>query len=100
MNNLKASKLSGLSRMELKPNDSDFIKDKTFVLTGVFDLYKRDILSDIIKSKGGYVKSSVSTKVDYLLVGHTPGDTKLNRAKELGIKIILEQDIIKYIESR
>jgi DNA ligase (NAD+) len=63
---------------------------KTFVLTGALQKYTRDQAEDLIKERGGKVTGSVSKKTDFVLVGEDAG-SKLDKAKELHIKIISEQ---------
>ena len=66
------------------------------VLTGTLASYTRDEAKDIIEKLGGNVSSSVSKKTDYVLVGSEPG-SKFDKAKELGVKIIYEDDFKKMI---
>jgi DNA ligase (NAD+) len=70
--------------------------DKTFVLTGKLDSFTRDEAADLIEKRGGRVSNSVSKKTDYLIVGHEAG-SKLTKAKELGIKILTEEDFKKML---
>ena len=72
--------------------NKDFI-DKTFVITGTLSL-SRDIIKEKIESVGGKVTDSVSKKTDYLILGENPG-SKYQKAQELGITIIKEEDLIK-----
>jgi DNA ligase (NAD+) len=65
--------------------------DKTFVLTGALSTMTRDEAKDLIKSLGGDVSSSVSTKTDYVLAGESSG-SKYEKALELGVKIIDEKE--------
>jgi DNA ligase (NAD+) len=68
--------------------------DKTFVLTGSLPTMTRDEAKDLIKSLGGDVSSSVSAKTDYVLAGESSG-SKYERALELGVKIIDEEEFKK-----
>lgn len=72
---------------------------KTFVLTGTLSRYTREEASRLIRELGGEVASSVSKKVDYLIVGENPG-SKLDRARELGIKTLTEEEFIALIEGK
>lgn len=65
----------------------------TFVLTGTLPNMKREEARDLIESRGGRVMGSVSRKTNYLVAGDEAG-SKLDKAKELGIKIISESDLI------
>lgn len=69
----------------------------TFVITGTLNDYKRSEAEKIIIGFGGKVSSSVSKKTDYVLVGEDPG-SKFNKAQELGIKIINENEFKEMIK--
>lgn len=69
----------------------------TFVLTGALENYSRDQAETIIQSFGGKPSSSVSKKTSYVLVGDSPG-SKLEKAKELGVKIINENQFNEMIK--
>lgn len=68
----------------------------TFVLTGTLSSMTRDQAKEKIESLGGSVSSSVGKKTDYLVVGQEPG-SKLDRARELGVKTIDEKEFLKLI---
>lgn len=67
---------------------------KTFVLTGTLPSMTRDEASQKIQALGGHVSGSVSKKTDFVLAGSDAG-SKLDRAKELGVKIIDEAEFKK-----
>jgi len=69
---------------------------KTFVLTGSLPSLSRDAASALIRDAGGNVTSSVSKNTDFLLAGEEAG-SKLDKAKELGVKIISEADFLKLL---
>ena len=50
-----------------------------------------------IEDNGGKVGSSISTKTDYVIAGENMGPAKLEKANQLGIKIVSENDFIKMI---
>lgn len=68
------------------------LRGKTFVFTGALEGFTREEASEIVESLGGKASNSVSSKTDYLVVGEDPGGTKLARARELGIKILDEDE--------
>ncbi len=72
--------------------------NKTFVLTGTLASMARHEAQQKIESLGGKVSSSVSSKTDFVVVGEEPG-SKYSRARELGIKILSERDLLKLFES-
>jgi DNA ligase (NAD+) len=69
---------------------------KTFVLTGTLAGVTRDEAKDFIEGLGGKVTSSVSSKTDYLVVGESPG-SKLDKARELKVATLNEQEFLKLI---
>tara|TARA_Y100001970_G_scaffold47014_1_gene59361 strand:+ start:18889 stop:20943 length:2055 start_codon:yes stop_codon:yes gene_type:complete len=69
------------------------IFEKKFVITGTMKRFKRDVLIEQIEKNGGIVKSSISKQIDYLIAGEKAG-SKLNKAKQLEINIIGENDLI------
>ncbi len=66
----------------------------TFVLTGELNSFSRDELKDRLESLGAKVAGSVSKKTSYVVVGDNPG-SKFDKAKELGIKILNEAQVVK-----
>ncbi|MGB2955733.1 MAG: NAD-dependent DNA ligase LigA [Anaerolineales bacterium] len=68
-----------------------------FVLTGKLIGYTRGEIKEIIQSSGGKVTGSVSSNTDYVLVGEDPG-SKLDKAQELGISIISEDEFSEMIK--
>jgi DNA ligase (NAD+) len=70
------------------------LQGKTFVLTGELAGFTRDQAKDMIRQEGGNISSSVSIKTDYILAGKNPG-SKYTKAKELGVKIIGEEEFKK-----
>jgi DNA ligase (NAD+) len=71
---------------------------KTFVVTGKLSNYTRDGIHDRIKSLGGKTSSSVSKKTDYLVAGDDAG-SKLNKARELGVDILSEDEFDRMAEA-
>ena len=78
---------------------SNTISGLTFVVTGDVEKFKnRRELSDFIESKGGKVTGSVTGKTDYLINNDlTSNSGKNKKAKELGIKIISENEFLEFV---
>lgn len=78
-------------------NEKTALTDKTFVLTGTLPSLTRDEATKLIEKAGGRTSSSVSKNTDYVLAGEQAG-TKLDKAKELGITIIDEEQFRKMLK--
>ena len=69
----------------------------TFVVTGTLPTLSRKEAAALIENHGGKVTGSVSKKTNYLLAGENAG-SKLDKAKNLGIHVISEDDLLKMIK--
>lgn len=78
-----------------KPKEGP-LSGKTFVFTGALSAFTREEARRLVESLGGRVASSVSRKVDYVVVGADPGE-KLRKAQELGITILTEEEFRKLV---
>ena len=67
---------------------------KTFLFTGTLAAFSREEARDLVESLGGKTASSVSRKVDFVVVGEAPG-SKSDKAKELGIRLLTEDEFRK-----
>ena len=76
---------------------SDKFAGKTFVVSGVFEKFSRDDLKKAIEDNGGKVGSSISAKTDYVVAGENMGPAKLEKANQLKIAIISEEDFLGMI---
>ncbi|MDH5599427.1 MAG: NAD-dependent DNA ligase LigA, partial [Cyclobacteriaceae bacterium] len=90
-------------QLEIKKNKeegtSELLKEKSFVISGVFSSYSREELKQLIKKHGGKVVSSISGKLDYLIAGENMGPSKKEKANKLGITIIDEEQFNFMIEN-
>ncbi|MFP4025060.1 MAG: NAD-dependent DNA ligase LigA [Thiohalospira sp.] len=86
-----------LSQDESKNNVSDKLNGLNIVISGTFEKHSRDELKELIEKNGGKNTSSISSNTDYLLAGENIGPKKLEKAKELNIQLISEDDFIKMI---
>ncbi len=82
---------------KINPNATDKLAGKTFVVSGVFSTFSRDELKKAIEDNGGKVGSSISAKTDFVVAGENMGPAKLEKANQLKIAILSEQDFIKMI---
>jgi DNA ligase (NAD+) len=89
-------KKAGLKIIEPKLREKGKLAGKTFVFTGTLKTYGRDEARNIVETLGGMTASSVSKKVDYVVVGEDPG-SKLDKARQLGIKTLTEEEFKKMI---
>jgi DNA ligase (NAD+) len=69
---------------------------KIFVLTGTLPTMARDEATAMIEARGGRVTSSVSKKTDFVVAGSEAG-SKLDKANQLGVKVIDENEFKKLI---
>ena len=69
---------------------------KKFVLTGTLESYSREQAAELVVSLGGSVSSSVSKKTDFVVAGVAPG-SKFDRARELGVKVINEEEFKRLV---
>ena len=82
---------------KFNPNATNKLEGKIFVVSGVFEKFNRDDLKQSIEDNGGKVGSSISAKTDYVIAGANMGPAKLEKANQLGIPIITEDDYIQLL---
>ena len=95
---LKRLKLAGI-KMEEESQEiakNEAFAGKTFVLTGTLSTMERKAAQEKIESLGGKAASSVSKKTDYVVVGENAG-SKLNKARELGITVLSEEEFLNML---
>ena len=83
---------AGLKLTGQKKQRGTKLAGKTFVLTGTLEHFTRDEAKKMIEDAGGKVTGSVSKKTDYVVAGADAG-SKLDKAKELGVKVIDEKEM-------
>ena len=81
---------------ELKSKSVGHLNGSTFCITGTLTIPRKEIML-LIKSNGGKVVTSVSKNLTYLISGESSG-SKLESAKNLGVTIITEDELVKLLE--
>ena len=92
----KLSKILKL-KQNIKPKYGKF-KNKTFLITGKLEGLSRAELKNIIEKNSGKILSSVTNKLDYLIVGLKPTPKKVNKANDLNIKLISQKQFNDMLE--
>lgn len=80
-----------------KAPESDLLANQSFVITGTFTHHSREEYRTLIERYGGKVLSSVSGSTNYLLSGEKVGPSKLQKATQLGVTILIEEDFLRMI---
>ncbi len=88
---------AGINPTSKTKAQSNKLEGKIFVLTGTLPTMSRDEASALIKSHGGKTSSSVSKKTNFVLAGENAG-SKLDKAKDLGVIILTENDFLEMIK--
>jgi DNA ligase (NAD+) len=78
-----------------KPGEGKFA-GMTFVFTGALLKLSRDQAEEMVKDRGGKASGSVSKKTSYVVAGEDAG-SKLTKAKELGVKVISEDEFLAMV---
>ena len=75
------------------------LSGQTFVITGTLSTMTREAAEEALSARGAKVSGSVSKKTSYLLAGADPG-SKLAKARELGVKVINEKELLALLETK
>ena len=87
---------AGLTFTGQKKQKGTKLTGKTFVLTGTLTRHTRDEAKKMIEDAGGRVSGAVSKMTDYVVAGSDAG-SKLDKAKELGVAVIGEEEMEKLV---
>jgi len=68
------------------------LEGMTIIFTGTSFRFKRDEIKEFFIGHGAKYVGSVSGKVNYVVIGEAPGQNKIDKARQLGVEIIAEQD--------
>jgi len=80
------------------PEREQTLAGLTFVLTGALERFTRDDATVALKAFGAKVSGSVSKKTSFVVVGADPG-SKYDKARELGVPILSEDDLAHVLET-
>jgi DNA ligase (NAD+) len=87
-----------LENMEVeKEKLSDIFSGKNIVISGVFSRFSRDEIKDLVESHGGKNAGSISAKTSYVVAGENMGPAKLEKARQLNIPILDEEEFLRMI---
>jgi DNA ligase (NAD+) len=96
LDKLLASGVKPRNTASVTGSQGEALAGKTFVLTGTLPALGRRQAEELIEKHGGKTSLSVSVKTSYVLLGEDAG-SKYDRAKELGIPCISEEEFLKMI---
>jgi DNA ligase (NAD+) len=96
---IKKLKAAGIrfSKQEASLKEGNSLDGKTIVISGVFSKHSREEYKEIIEKNGGRNASSVSGNTSFILAGENMGESKKEKAEELGIPIMSEPDFLKLV---
>lgn len=84
-------------KSEAKTLHSNVLEGKICVISGTFETFSRDELKDLIELNGGKSGASISAKTTFLIAGANMGPAKLQKATDLGVTLLSENEFIKLI---
>jgi len=96
---IRKLKMEGLKLNDdnITVNTTSVLTNKTIVISGIFQKKTRDEYKEMIEQNGGKVSTSVSGNTSFILAGENMGQSKKEKAVELGIMIMNEEEFLKLI---
>ncbi|MDA8414444.1 MAG: NAD-dependent DNA ligase LigA [Desulfobacteraceae bacterium] len=88
---------AGVTPTEEKKKVGGRFSGKSFVFTGALTRFTRDEARQMVEDEGGNAVGSVSRKTSYVVAGEDAG-SKLNKARELGVTVLTEDEFITLLE--
>ena len=92
---INAFKAAGVNLIAEQHVSGDQFAGMTFCITGTLPTLGRKEAADFIETHGGKVTGSVSKKTSYLVAGEAAG-SKLDKATQLGVPVISEQELLEF----
>jgi len=96
VNSIKRCLDRGVKISEPEKNKSDHLKDTIFVFTGTLNLLNRNDAKKKVELSGGTSKNSLTKNTSFLVTGNKTG-SKVEKARNMGIPILNEDEFIKLI---
>ena len=78
-------------------NNNGLLNEKTFMVTGKLNGISRAEIKSLIEENSGSSVSTVTKKLDYLIIGDKPTKRKVDKAKELKITILNQSQFLKML---
>ena len=100
VNRLKEFGLQMELAQEEQDGGTDLLKDKTIVISGVFNHHSRDEYKALIERHGGKNSGSISAKTSFVLAGDNMGPAKREKAQELGVRLVSENEFLEMINEK
>ena len=100
VNRLKEYGLQMELAQEEQEGGTDLLKDKTIVISGVFNYHSRDEYKALIERHGGKNSGSISAKTSFVLAGDNMGPAKREKAQELGVRLVSETEFLEMINEK
>ena len=93
------AKLSEILKIkEREVNKKGKLMNKSFMFTGKLQNISRAEAKSLIEENSGSIVSSVTKKLDYLVIGEKPTTKKVELAKKIGVKILNQQEWSKLLD--
>lgn len=87
------------TKTKLSTTTTNKLNGKSFIVTGTFSSSnRRSELENMVINNGGKLQTSVNVKTNYLVAGDKPGSSKIQKANQLGIPIITEDEFLKLLK--
>lgn len=94
---LKSAGLQMVNTDKEKEKVSDILNGKIVVISGVFSKFSRDEIKELVEVNGGKNAGSISSKTHYVVAGENMGPAKLEKARQLNIPILSEDEFLNLI---